>query len=324
MKNKLFLVAILFVCSKISFAQTSNAILFSENGERFTAILNGLRQNEKPETNVKITGLNAEWYKLKVIFDNTALGEKNFNMGIEQGTETSYSIKKNSKGEYVLRLVSSVPLAEAPAPPATQTVIAYNEHPQNNGTVTHTQTTTTQTSTHGNPNDFSMNMGVNANGDGGNISINVSGMDGTTAETHATTTTTVTHTTTTTYDEDPYPSEPHHSTPTLSYLPGYTGAIGCTPPMTPAEFSEVKESISAKSFEETKIKMAKQILGSRCMFASQVKEIMMLFSFEDSKLDIAKFAYDHTYDIGNYYKLNDAFTFESSTDELTKYVNSRR
>ena len=60
------------------------------------------------------------------------------------------------------------------------------------------------------------------------------------------------------------------------------------------------------------------------MFATQVKELLMLFTFEESKLDIAKYAYNHTYDIGNYYKLNDAFTFESSTDELNKYINSHR
>ena len=48
-------------------AQNSSVILFTENGERFTAILNGVRQNDNPETNVKITGLNAEFYKLKVL-----------------------------------------------------------------------------------------------------------------------------------------------------------------------------------------------------------------------------------------------------------------
>jgi hypothetical protein len=40
-------------------------------------------------------------------------------------------------------------------------------------------------------------------------------------------------------------------------------------------------------------------------------------------LDFAKFAYDHTYDIGNYYKVNDVFSFESSVDELDQYIRSR-
>ena len=307
-----------FAISQLSIAQTSNAILFTENGEKFTAILNGLRQNDKPETNVKITGLNAEWYKMKIIFDNKALGEKSFNMGVELGTETSYSIKKNTKGEYVLRLISSVPIAQATAGSPTQSVVNYNQNSgSDNGAVTHSQTTIT-TTTHENPDNVNLNMGVNVGEQGGNISINMSGMDGETTESHSTTTTTTTHTTTTTnvntYDPAPPPS----------YLPGYTGPIGCTPPMSPTEFSEMKASIASKSFEETKITITKQVMDSRCMFVSQVKDLLKLFSFEESKLDIAKYAYDHTYDLGNYYKLNDAFTFSSSTDELNDYIKSRR
>src|SRR3954469_18330026 len=105
--KKLIYIMLLLLC-KGAYAQNGNVILFTENGEKFTAILNGLRQNETPQTNVKITGLNASWYKLKVIFEDTKLGEKPFNMGCEPGTETSFSIKKNGKGVYVLRPVSQV------------------------------------------------------------------------------------------------------------------------------------------------------------------------------------------------------------------------
>ena len=47
---------------------------------------------------------------------------------------------------------------------------------------------------------------------------------------------------------------------------------------------------------------------------------MKLFSFEDSRLDFAKFAYGHTYDLGNYYQINSAFTFSSSVDELNDFI----
>ena len=49
--------------------------------------------------------------------------------------------------------------------------------------------------------------------------------------------------------------------------------------------------------------------------------MMMELSFDSAKLDYAKFAYNKTYDIGNYYKLNDAFDFSSSIDELNAYIN---
>jgi hypothetical protein len=47
---------------------------------------------------------------------------------------------------------------------------------------------------------------------------------------------------------------------------------------------------------------------------------MLLFSFEDTRLEFAQYAYAYTLDLRNYYKLNDAFTFESSIDELNKYI----
>lgn len=302
------------------FGQSSNAILFTENGERFTIILNGVRQNTEPETNVKVTGLNAEFYKLKVIFTNTMLGEKNFNLYLNHGTETSYSIRKNSKGEYVIRLVSEVPMAEAPTASPSQTIIVYADNPAaapQVGTVTQTTITETTTATQPQDDNVNINMGVHVSGDGGNISISASGMNGEDEKAHTTvvhTTTTTTHTVT----SHPAPVRPP------SYLPGYTGPIGCPVPMSPGEFSDFKSAISAKTFEDTRMSIAKEGLSDHCMLSSQVKEVMLLFTFEENKLDFAKYAYDHTYDIGNYFKVNNAFTFENSTEELNQYINSHK
>jgi hypothetical protein len=305
-------------------AQLSNVILFTENGERFTAILNGVRQNNQPETNIKITGLNAEFYKLKVIFESAANGEKNFNLAIELGMESTYVVRKNNKGEFVLRFMSSVPLAQAPPSAPAQAVIVYNVNPV--ATPTNTQTsqtvsTTTTTTSGGNTDqgNINMNMGVNVDGMGGSISINVSGMDdgmGSSTTTHQQTTTT---TTTTTVSGAPAPAPDQ-----VVYLPGYSGQVGCPVPMSEGDFADLKATISSKTFEETKFTIAKQVLNDRCLFVSQIKQIIMQFTFEQTRLDFAKYAYDRTYDIGNYFKINDAFTFESSTEELNDYIDSRR
>ncbi len=84
-----------------------------------------------------------------------------------------------------------------------------------------------------------------------------------------------------------------------------------------------EDEFGSKSFEDTKMTMAKQVGSGRCFTVAQVKGVMGLFSFEDSKLDFAKYAYERTYDIDNYYKVNDAFTFESSVDELNEYIQAR-
>ncbi|HPD54724.1 MAG TPA: DUF4476 domain-containing protein, partial [Bacteroidia bacterium] len=75
--------------------------------------------------------------------------------------------------------------------------------------------------------------------------------------------------------------------------------------------------------ENTKLTIAKQVIQNNCLTADQVRETMTLFDFENTKLDFAKFAYDRTYDRANYYKVNDAFEFESSIEDLNRYIGGR-
>ncbi|MFN5347745.1 MAG: DUF4476 domain-containing protein [Bacteroidota bacterium] len=333
MIKKFLALAILVSFGFIANAQTANLILFTENGEQFTAILNGIQQNSKPETNVKISGLNAEYYKLKIRFVDNMLGEKNFNINLALGEETTYCIKKNNKGEYVTRFMSNVPLDQAPSAPASQAVVVYNANPaaaNANTTVTHQQTTTTTTNGTSNPDNVNISLGINVDGMGGGINMNVSGanldMDNT-SSVHSTTTTT----TTTTHSSSGYDSHAGHNHPhsnpapaPVVYLPGYNGPIGCPVPMSPNDFSDLKRTVNSKTFEDTKLTIAKQVVSSQCLLTNQVKDLLGCFTFEANKLEMAKNCYSHTYDIGNYFKVNDVFTFESSIEELNEYIESRK
>lgn len=306
MKKTLFIAIAFFCLYFTTYAQTANVILFTENGEKFTVILNGLRQNEKPETNVKVNNLPAPQYKLKVIFEDPRLGEQSYNLFLELGMERTFSINKNSKGKYTLRFISAVPLASAPVAPATQQVVNYDPsgvQPNYSNSQTVVQQTTTTTT---NPDNF--NMGVNVDGMGVNINVNGNGMNMNTSGTTTTTTTTTTNL----------------NTPPPAYLPGYGGPIGCPMPMLEQDFNDLKSTIASKSFEETKMTIAKQVLLDHCLLASQVKQLINLFTFEESKLEFAKYAYDYTYDRGNYFKVNDCFTFESSIEELNNYISSKK
>jgi hypothetical protein len=96
----LFLIVLLY---SSALAQAS-AVVFSEAGEKFTVILNGEKKNEKPQTNVKIQGLTAEFYQARIDFEDPLL--KDFaegNFAVQRGSEVTYIVKKNKKGEYVLR-----------------------------------------------------------------------------------------------------------------------------------------------------------------------------------------------------------------------------
>lgn len=306
MKKIFLLVFVIIFKLNSSFAQNSNLILFTEQGEQFTVILNGIKQNAKPETNVKVTGLNAPNYKMKVIFENKSIPDMDKTVYLEPGSEVTYSIKKNASAVYTIRLQSAVPVAEAAPSRAGESVVVYHSTPAV------TQQTTTTTTSYGEPDNVNVNLGIGGVG----INMNVSGMD---TYGSSQTTTTTTHTTTT-YSN----SEPEQPKQKVYVMPGYNGAVGCPWPLSHQDFNGVKNSISSKSFDDTKLTIAKQVISSNCLLSAQVKEIMLLFSFEDTRLDLAKYAYGYTFDIGNYYQINDAFTFSSSIDELNSYIQGFR
>ena len=314
--------------SQVLLAQNNNLIVYSQEGLKFSVILNGIRQNTEPQTNVKVTGLNATNYQIKIIFDNKQpdLDQNAYLMdGGEptQNMEYTYSIA-NVKEKYKLRFKSASPISGAVNTPQ-QTVVIYTPVERV------TQTTTTTTNSVGtNRNNSTIGMNVNGDGLGLNMSINVNDMDGgMNTGTSSTTTTYSTTTTTTTsgggdHDEhhghhDGNHNDNHHDTYVLQ---GYNGEYGCQYPMGEKDFESAKASIKSKSFDDSKLTLAKQIIGSNCMLCSQIKELMLLITFEQTRLDLAKFAWSHNLDRGNYYKLNDAFTFESSIDELNQYTQS--
>jgi hypothetical protein len=105
-------------------------------------------------------------------------------------------------------------------------------------------------------------------------------------------------------------------------LPGYSGPVGCPMPMSKDAFERAIESVKEKTFEDSKLTMAKQITGMNCLLSEQVKDLMLLLTFESSRLELAKFAYGHTYDLGNYFIVNDAFNFESSMKELDDFIRN--
>ena len=322
--KKLFLLFSLILLS-LSFinAQKTNLIFFSEQGEQFSVVLNGILQNSKPETNVKVTDLPAPSYKVKIIFEDTKLGILDKNISFGQGTETTFCIKKNNKGEYVIRYMNEVPIAEAPQTITGQTSIIYTTTPAPTNTVVYSQTTTTTTNDNIDPNNVSVNISVtDPTTTNNNVNFNMNVVTSDNVNTTSNTTYTTTTTTTTTSNSNDYPPPP--PTTNTYVMPGYNGPIGCPYPMTPQDFSTAKNTIASKSFEDSKLSIAKQIINSNCLLSGQVKEIMLLFSFEDTRLDFAKYAYGYTYDLGNYYIVNDAFTFESSIDELNQYTNSVR
>ena len=91
----------------IFFAQ-SNFTVFNNGGQQFYVILNGIKQNSVPQTNVSVSGVKNGGYSVKLIFadEKTADIDKNFMIDSPMDITTKVAFKK---GKGKLQLVSMEP-----------------------------------------------------------------------------------------------------------------------------------------------------------------------------------------------------------------------
>jgi hypothetical protein len=99
---------------------------------------------------------------------------------------------------------------------------------------------------------------------------------------------------------------------------------GYTQPMNSRSFEQLRLSIAAESFDNTRLNIARQTIADNFFSAAQAKQLVQLFSFDNSKLEIAKLLYGYTTDKNNYFTVYDAFSYSSSKDELSRYIQQYR
>lgn len=87
-----------------------------------------------------------------------------------------------------------------------------------------------------------------------------------------------------------------------------------------SDFTAAVTSIKSKNYDSYRLDAAKQIAASNSLSAEQIKTIMKQFEYDSYKLDFAKYAYEYTCDKKNYWKCNDAFTYESYGADLKKHI----
>jgi hypothetical protein len=104
----------------------------------------------------------------------------------------------------------------------------------------------------------------------------------------------------------------------------YDNNYGYNNVMTSQEFQQVLQSIDREWLESNKMKSASQIVHTNNLTSAQVKQMVMLFGIESNKLDLAKQAYTNTVDKRNYSIVSDAFNFNSSKDELARFIRNIR
>jgi len=292
MKNIVLLLTLLL--STFSFAQNiKNIIIYSDNGEKFTLFINNLQQHEFPENNVLVQGLISNSYGISIIFENSDIAPLKKTMYLpDTSVEITYKIIEK-KGKMKLRIVSQTSLPNFYDPNPNRTDIIFGNTPVFSQTIT-----TTNTTINGGNN---ISVGVNVGGVTMNVNVNDN------SNIH--------------YTESN--SLSYNSTEITNHyiMDGYSGSYGCPWPMNEMDFNEALQTIRSKEWDETKLEIAKQIISSNCLFADQVRDVAQLFEWEENKLKFAKYAYQYTYDQGNYFKVSQVFEWEDSIKELNNYIS---
>jgi hypothetical protein len=322
-KQLLLLVAALLLSVAYNAQDKINLVIFSEDGDAFFAYVNGIRQNDKPETNVKVTGLSPN-VSLRIEFDNKALPQLKQNTPFEPGFEHTVRIRRDLKKQVKLTYFGQTPISNEPAqgvttipyhtsenPVSSQPAAGSNYNSAGSTTVTNSSTTTTNAGE-------DVNMNVNMSGVGISMNVNT-GVPASSTNVRTTTSSTVTTRTSGGYDQSMEQHNAPNSNPPQNQV-SQTPAAGCTMPMNQTSFAKMKQSVESQSFSDTKMSTAKVATKNACLSIAQVKEICKLFSMDEDKLAYAKYAYNYCVDKASYYQVSEVFTFSTTTDEFNKFL----
>lgn len=338
-------IATLIVCVMAAFsvaAQGSgSATFFAQEGEKFWVIMDGIKQNEKADANVRVTGLTKDNYQVKIIFADSKLGS--FNMQVytrdyeDKFADVTYKIAKNKKGVYVANINSfseaisnnsanssvvpyhSEEIAPAETRPVT-TPAGTGATINQNVNMTGTGANTSQTISTPEGDNVRMDMNIGATGGGVtvqdgdetinmNLGFNVSGMDmgaqGNVNTNSSTTITKTTTTTTTTYSGTGGNVNTGNTRPPVQTSPVVTQPVTNTPP--PANTNNGGCTFPASSTDMANLK------GS-----------IQKQSFADNKMNVAKtFIKNKCLSVAQIKEVMGLFSFEDNKLEFAKAAYDR-
>jgi len=300
-KMKKILLLFTLLITTISFSQDiKNINIYSDNGEKFTLFLNNIQQHEFSENSVIVTGLTSNAYGLKIIFENELTKPVSKTLYLpEESVEITYKIIEK-KGKMKLRIVSQTTLPTIYEAVPNREVVMFTTTP----IFVHTSTSTTIINNGGITNE-NVSIGINAGGVGMDVNINVNNNSN------------VQYTETTTISSTILGINEQY------IMEGYNGPYGCPWPMNEMDFREALHTIKSKEWDDTKLKIAKQVISSNCLFSDQVRDVAQLFEWEENKLKFAKFAYQYTYDRGNYFKVSQVFEWEDNVEQLNEFISKQ-
>ncbi len=349
----------LFLFAFISNAQ-SNLTVFNNDGRQFYVILNGIKQNAVPKTNVFIGNIKNGSYSTKIIFSDGSTPDIDKNFFIDSPSDiTTRIIFKNGVGK--LQLIGMEPtqgeLHEATAVQyRSNDAAVFTDNVATNQTTTTTTTTTTNSTSTSNSSaqpaagngGVNMNVGVNASNTGQqpnntgatgmnmnvsvtdpadmggginmNVNINGMGMENTQSQMNATNNT-VSNTSTTVTTTTTTTASPT-STPSSNVSSNSTSTRSCKNIL--GDVDAFVRDINDLSFDADRKEAIMGDLATHCLTANQAYKIVETLSFEADRLDVSKYLFDRMIDKDKGNSLLTLFTFDSSKMEYREHMRKAK
>lgn len=333
----------------------SNLSVFNNNGQPFYVVLNGIRQNSKPETNVQVSQIKNGSYAVKVIFADgkTPDIDKNFTIDAPYDITTRIVFKK---GKGKLQLMGMEPthgvIQEAvvyrpnDAANYSDAVVNMNVNVsettpasvQTSNSTNSTNTTTTTTTTGTIPDEnVNLNMNLSVGGVNVNLNANANGSGlGTGATVTETTTSTISTSSTITTSSNsvstntglnPAPNNMSNQVNaniqmnenTQLQQASHSSRVNCTKTMNRLE--AFKLELQDQSFEEDRLEALKLAMNTTCLTTAQAEQLLDLFTFDENRLEAAKYLADRLTDRDNAGALAKKLTFDSNKMEYRRYIS---
>ena len=291
----LFLLNALYLLS-----QNTSLVVFSQDGDPFKLVVNGILYNDIPQTNVKIQGLNPTTYQATLMFENPEMGELSSNVNLREGKEMTHVVKKRKiSDEEKLALVTFQNIArdfnlkEKSDVEAKKAEIEARNEVYSLKLFTEVEVEDKQLKVSPKVKEINKNLPVNE-------VTTVKDMEEVIIEEVA-------------EEASDVEVEVHEDV-------AYQGKKGCELYIDQISFNKQLAEIKLINFDDQRHTEAEIMINNNCLSVSQIKEIMVLFTFDNPRLELAKLAYSNTYDQDNFAELYSLFSFESSVEELKAFV----
>lgn len=277
-------------------------------------VLNGIRQNSKPETNVQVAQIKNGSYAVKVIFADGKTPDIDKNFMIDAPYDiTARIIFKKGKGKLQL-------MGQEPTHGVLQEAVVYrpNDAAVYSDMIPVQTTTTTTTTTTGTIPDENVNLNMNLSVGGVNVNLNANA-SATGLGTGATITETTTSSSTTTTQINNQANAQHQQVIAQVQQAPLSNRVNCTKTMNRLE--AFKAELQDQSFEEDRLEALQLELKSTCLTTAQAEQLIDLFTFDENRLEVAKYLSDRLTDRDNAGALAKKLTFDSSKMEYRRYIS---